>query len=118
MLHVRIRSAKATNKPAMNQGSQRSAIILGMGILMVAPLGGALAEVKCEVRTTTCIDARTGQARVCSTTICRDENGKTISVDTVVLKGDSNSVDATEPRAKGQIHELTPTKKIDKSSPK
>jgi len=56
-------------------------LILGAAIEVT---GTALAATKCEIHTKPCIDGRTGQPRVCITTICRDGED-TISIDTIVL---------------------------------
>ncbi len=45
----------------------------------------ASAALKCEMRTKPCIDGRTGEPRVCITTICHDD-GEIVSIDTIVLK--------------------------------
>jgi hypothetical protein len=44
----------------------------------------------CTSKSSPCIDAKTGEARVCTTTTCYDENGKEISSVTVVTKQSSN----------------------------
>lgn len=65
---------------------------------MTAPIGVGSAAVKCEIHTRTCIDGRTGQARVCITTICRNDD-EIVSIDTIVLKdGDSESPQHVKPK--------------------
>jgi hypothetical protein len=59
--------------------------------LVVALLSAATpagAATRCETVTRACIDARNGTARVCVTTICKDDKGDIVSVDTIVLKDD------------------------------
>ena len=87
-------------------------------LLTTALIGPAAAANKCEVKTTTCIDARTGQARVCSTTICTDEKGDIISINTIVLKETGGSEGAKPPKGKVELKDLNVTKQLDKSSPK
>lgn len=48
------------------------------------------AESNCTSKSSPCIDAKTGETRVCTTTTCYDENGKEISSVTVVTKQGSN----------------------------
>ena len=86
-------------------------------LLMSALIGPTAAATKCEVKTSTCIDARTGQARICQTTICKDDKGEIVSIDTIVLKETAPTAGPTGPKGKAQLKELNVIKKIDKASP-
>ncbi|MFN4140319.1 hypothetical protein [Aestuariivirga sp.] len=62
-----------------------------LGALLLSSLQvPSWAAAKCEMHTKTCVDGRTGQARVCITTICR-KDGEIVSIDTIVLlEGESS----------------------------
>jgi hypothetical protein len=73
---------------------------LGIGVLM-ASLSPA-AAVKCETHTHTCTDVRTGEPRVCVTTMCKNEEGEVVSINTIVVregKDDGGASAPTRPKA-------------------
>lgn len=85
-------------------------------LIVTAPPFQALAETKCEVNTGPCVDARTGETRVCSTTTCKNEKGEVVSITTIVLK-DGGVQGGTGSKSKVPLRDLNVTKQIDKASP-
>jgi len=83
--------------------------------LIAAVCHPALAETKCEVNTSPCVDARTGETRVCSTTTCKNEKGEVVSVTTIVLKDGVQGEKGT--KGKAPLQDVNVMKKIDKASP-
>jgi hypothetical protein len=75
------------------------ASVLGIGVLM-AVLSPA-AALKCETSTYPCVDVRTGP-RMCQTTICKNDRGEVVSINTVVVregKDDGGASAPTRPKA-------------------
>lgn len=66
---------------------------LALPILATSP---CYAESNCTSKSSPCIDAKTGETRVCTTTTCYDENGKEISSVTVVTKQGSSGTGGGE----------------------
>jgi hypothetical protein len=66
---------------------------LGLVAALLLPLvqpDAASAESNCKTKSSPCIDAKTGETRLCTTTTCYDDKGNEISTITVVtMQGDT-----------------------------
>ncbi|HZP10362.1 hypothetical protein [Methyloceanibacter sp.] len=65
---------------------------LGLAAALLLPLAASASagENNCKTKSNPCIDAKTGETRVCTTTTCYDDKGNEISTVTVVtMQGDT-----------------------------
>jgi hypothetical protein len=74
--------------------------------LLANPAVSSAAESNCKTKSSPCVDAKTGETRVCTTTTCYDDKGNEISTTTIVtMQGATTGSGKSKPGVKSKLLE-------------
>jgi hypothetical protein len=81
-------------------------LIAALLLPLINPTALGAAESNCKSSSSPCIDARTGETRVCTTTTCYDDKGNVISTTTIVtMQGGTTGQGKPKPGVKSKLLE-------------